>query len=127
MSDSPITTDEIDALLREAEGVLPEIPDVSFPPRRKRKKESVSTPVGVRDTCRQQLAQLGNIELEVRIELGRTTMRLEDVARLRKGSVVVLDRYVDEPVNVLVNGKAVARGRLIVVDGKFAVQLIEFL
>jgi len=76
---------------------------------------------------REQIASLGNIELEVRIELGQTTMLLSEVSNLRPGSVVILDKHVNELVNILVNGKAVARGELLVVNGYFCVRIKEFL
>lgn len=124
---STLTTEEMDSLLEDAEEWLPQIPEVEFPEM----EVPPATPekgcaTEISPAFRQQLATLGNIDLEVRIELGRTSMLLQDVTRLSRGSVVVLDRHVDEPVHVLINGKVVARGKLIVVDGKFSVQLVEF-
>ena len=68
---------------------------------------------------------LRDVELTVKIELGRTRMRLEDVLRLGHGAVVELDRLAGDPVDVFVNDRLVARGEVVVVDDKFAVRLTE--
>ncbi len=57
------------------------------------------------------LELLNDIDLNIRIELGRTQMYLEDVLKLRSGSVVTLDKLAGDPVDVLANGRIVARGR----------------
>ncbi|MEA2709578.1 MAG: flagellar motor switch protein FliN [Phycisphaerales bacterium] len=68
---------------------------------------------------------LHDVELTVKIELGRTKMRLDDVLRLGHGAVVSLDRLAGDPVDVFVNDRLVARGEVVVVDEKFAVRLTE--
>src|SRR5687767_4635694 len=68
---------------------------------------------------------LRDVELTVKIELGRTRMRLEDVLRLGHGAVVELDRLAGDPVDVFVNDRLVARGDVVVLDDKFAVRLTE--
>jgi len=66
-----------------------------------------------------------DVELTVRIELGRTKMRLDDVMRLGHGAVVELDRLAGDPVDVFVNDRLVARGEVVVLNDKFAVRLTE--
>jgi len=66
-----------------------------------------------------------DVELTVKIELGRTRMRLEDVLRLGHGAVVELDRLAGDPVDVFVNDRLVARGEVVVLNEKFAVRLTE--
>src|SRR5688500_14620835 len=66
-----------------------------------------------------------DVELTVRIELGRTRMRLEEVLRLGPGAVVELDRLAGDPVDVFVNDRLVARGEVVVLNDKFAVRLTE--
>lgn len=120
---SALTTEEIDRLLDGVEVDLPVLPEIE-----EAEKPAENDSRGARRAFfREQIASLGNIELEVRIELGQTTMLLSEVAKLRPGSVVILDKHVDELVNILVNGKAIARGKLLVVDGCFGVQIAEFL
>ena len=68
---------------------------------------------------------LGEVELDLRIELGRTRMRLEDVLQLRPGSVVTLDCGIDDPVEVFVNNRLIARGEILVMDNRFCVRITE--
>jgi flagellar motor switch protein FliN/FliY len=68
---------------------------------------------------------LRDVELHVRIELGRARMSLEDVLKLDEGSVVELDKLAGEPVDLLVNDRLVARGEVVVVNENFAVRVIE--
>ena len=68
---------------------------------------------------------LRDVELDVRIELGRTRMRIEDVLNLGDGAVLELDRLVGDPVDVFVNDQLVARGEVVVLNDRFAVRLTE--
>ncbi|RMF87855.1 MAG: flagellar motor switch protein FliN [Planctomycetota bacterium] len=65
------------------------------------------------------------VELDVKIELGRTHMYLEDVLRLRKGSVVPLDKLAGDPVDIYVNGRLVARGEVLVLNDNFCIRVAE--
>ncbi len=64
-------------------------------------------------------------QLELRIELGRTRMRRGEVRRLRSGSVIPLDKLAGEPVDLRAGGRRIARGELLVLDGKIAVRVVE--
>ena len=66
-----------------------------------------------------------DIPLNVRIELGRTKMRLEDVLALGKGSVVPLDQLAGEPLDIYVNDKLVAKGEVLVLHDNFCVRVTE--
>ena len=68
-----------------------------------------------------------DVELDLKIELGRTHMYLEDVLRLRKGSVVPLDKLAGDPVDVYVNGRLVARGEVLVLNDNFCVRVAELI
>ena len=68
---------------------------------------------------------LGEVELDLRIELGRTRMRLEDVLQLRVGSVVTLDNAASDPVEVYVNNRLIARGEMLVMNERFCVRITE--
>jgi flagellar motor switch protein FliN/FliY len=68
-----------------------------------------------------------DVELNLRIELGRTHMYLEDVLKLRKGSVVPLDKLAGDPVDVFVNGRLVARGEVLVLNDNFCVRVAELI
>ena len=64
-----------------------------------------------------------DIELDIAIELGRTKMTIKDILELTNGSIIELNRLAGEPVDVLVNGKVIARGEVIVIDENFGVRL----
>lgn len=68
---------------------------------------------------------LMDVDLEVKIELGRTDMTIESVLGLKKGSVVELDKLAGDPVDVLVNERPVARGEILVVNDNFCVRITE--
>jgi len=70
---------------------------------------------------------LMDVDLEVKIELGRTDMPIEDVLKLKKGSVVELDKLAGDPVDILVNDRPVARGEVLVVNDNFCVRVTEIL
>ncbi len=68
---------------------------------------------------------LMNVSLGVSAELGRCSMRVSDVLKLGKGSIVELDRLAGGPVDVLVNNRLVARGEIVAVDDRFGVRITE--
>jgi flagellar motor switch protein FliN/FliY len=68
-----------------------------------------------------------DVELDLKIELGRTHMYLEDVLRLRKGSVVPLDKMAGDPVDIYVNGRLIARGEVLVLNDNFCVRVAELI
>lgn len=66
-----------------------------------------------------------NIPVQVSLELGRTKMDLRDLLQLGQGSVIELERMIDDPLDVLVNGTLVAHGEVVVVDNKFGIRLTD--
>ncbi len=66
-----------------------------------------------------------DVSMNVAVELGRTTMRVKDVLGLGPGSVVELNKNAGEPVEVVVNGKVLARGEVVVIDENFGVRITE--
>lgn len=74
---------------------------------------------------RESLAMLKDVDLKVRIELGRTRMLVEDVLQLGGGSVVELDRLAGDPVDVYVNERLIARGEILVLNDNFCVRVGE--
>ena len=63
--------------------------------------------------------------MSVTVELGRSSLSVEEVLALGPGSVVELDKLAGEPVDVLVNGRLIARGEVVVVDENFGVRVTE--
>lgn len=68
-----------------------------------------------------------DVELEVKIELGRTSMYLEEVLRMKKGSVVTLDKLAGDPVDIYVNERLVARGEVLILNDNFCVRIAELI
>jgi flagellar motor switch protein FliN/FliY len=73
----------------------------------------------------QTLDVLLDIELPVTIRFGSVEMTLGDVMGLDAGSLVEFDRAPEEPVEVLVNGRVVARGEMVMVQGNYGVRIAE--
>lgn len=71
------------------------------------------------------LELLSDVNLNVKIELGRTRMLVEDVLRLSEGAVVELDKLAGDPVDVYVNDRHVARGEVLVLNDNFCVRINE--
>ncbi len=85
------------------------------------------TPNGATRTEDHQIDLLEDVELNVKIELGRTRMLVEDVLQLGEGSVVELDKLAGDPVDVLVNDRLVARGEVLVLNDNFCVRINEII
>lgn len=76
---------------------------------------------------RAELGMLQDVELDLRIELGRADLLIEEVVSLKAGSVVPLDKLAGDPVDILVNGRLIARGEVLVLNDNFCVRVAEIL
>ncbi len=79
------------------------------------------------DTPQNGIDLLADVNLNVKIELGRTRMLVEDVLRLGEGAVVELDKLAGDPVDVYVNDRPVARGEVLVLNDNFCVRINEII
>ena len=70
---------------------------------------------------------IGDVTLNVKIELGRTRMLVDDVLRLSEGAVVELEKLAGDPVDIYVNDRPVARGEVLVLNDNFCVRVNEIL
>ena len=66
-----------------------------------------------------------NVDLDLALEVGRTTISVRNLLQLNQGSVVELDRLAGEPLDVLVNNTLVAHGEVVVVNDKFGIRLTD--
>lgn len=73
------------------------------------------------------IGMLGDVDLDVRIELGRTRMLVDDVLKLSPDSVVELDKAAGDPVDIYVNDRHVARGEVLVLNENFCVRVNEII
>ena len=71
------------------------------------------------------LDRLTAVTVELTVQIGRTRMTLGEALALGPGSVVTLDRMADQPVDLLVNGKPIARGEVVVVDEEFGLRVTD--
>ncbi len=122
-----MTQDEIDQLI--SSGGLEEEPEIEeetseeeggedeFQDESEFDHESIYSPLDPK------LELLYDLQLPVSIELGRTNMLIRDILRLGRGSVIEFDKLVSEPVDVLINGKKVAEGEVVVIDKHFGIRI----
>jgi flagellar motor switch protein FliN/FliY len=74
-----------------------------------------------------ELSLLDDVDLQVKVELGRTRMYVQDILRLGPDAVVELDRSAGDPVDIYVNDRLVARGEVLVLDDNFCVRVTEII
>jgi flagellar motor switch protein FliN len=72
-----------------------------------------------------ELERLHDVPVELAVEIGRTRMTIRETLALGPGSVVTLNRLAGEPVDLLVNGKPIARGEVVVIDEEFGLRVTE--
>lgn len=127
--DAGISQQDIDSLLKQAQDAIASIdaPESdSLPPG----AASFQLPRFSSHSATAEAASLEllhEVELDLKIELGRTHMYLEDVLKLRQGSVVPLDKLAGDPVDVYVNGRLIARGEVLVLNDNFCVRVAELI
>ena len=71
------------------------------------------------------LQPLHDVPVELAVEIGRTRMTIGETLALGPGSIVSLNRLAGEPVDLLVNGRPIARGEVVVVDEEFGLRVTE--
>lgn len=76
---------------------------------------------------KRELDFLLDIPLEISVELGRTSMLINDLLQLGQGSVIELSKLAGEPLEILVNHKLIARGEAVVVNEKFGVRITDII
>lgn len=135
--------------------LTPEIPDMTSPPTPAAHAVSEEPPTAAQSMVRQSgqasrdmpsvqhvqfmqfdeaqsahaagnLDLLMDVPLPVIVELGRTTMLVRDIMALGPGSVIELEKAAGENVDILVNGRLIARGEVVVIEENFGVRIVEF-
>ncbi len=66
-----------------------------------------------------------DVELPITVSFGETEMQLKDILKLGVGSVIELDKSVNDPVTVIVNQKPIAKGEVVMVEGNYGVRILE--
>jgi len=83
---------------------------------------AVSTP---KETA--NLTLILDVPLQFTVELGRTQKTIKEILELGPGAIVELDKLAGEPVDILVNGKPIAKGEVVVIDESYGVRITEIL
>ena len=68
---------------------------------------------------------IGDIPVELVVELGRKKMLLRNIATLKADDIVDLEQTVDAPLNIVVGGKILAKGELVMVNGRVGLRIVE--
>ena len=71
------------------------------------------------------LARVHDVPVEIAVEIGRTRMTISETLSLGPGAIVSLNRLAGEPVDLLINGKPIARGEVVVIDEEFGLRITE--
>ena len=71
------------------------------------------------------LALVLEVPVELAVEIGRTTMTVRETLAIAPGSIIALDRMAGEPVDLLVNGRQIARGEVVAIDEEFGLRVTE--
>ncbi|GBF48996.1 endoflagellar motor switch protein [Leptospira ryugenii] len=125
--------DDLDALVGAGPGISddggPSFADIaaalgpSSTPSPQKSSQKAQSAGGGGNTANLNL--LLDVTLQLTIELGRTSMYIKDVLMLTEGTVVELDKNIGEELDILANGKLVGRGKLIVLDDYYGVQITQ--
>lgn len=75
----------------------------------------------------ESISLIRDVPLEVTVELGRTSKSISDILEFAPGTIIELDKIAGEPIDVLVNGKFVAKGEVVVIEESFGVRIMEII
>ena len=75
----------------------------------------------------ESIGLIKDVPLEVTVELGRTTKSISDILEFAPGTIIELDKIAGEPIDILVNGKFVAKGEVVVIEESFGVRIMEII
>ena len=129
-----MTADEAETLaaamaaINQVQGVADSVSPPAAAPSPADNAQAFSAPVFGEhdpDSPKEGMDLLSDVHMDVRIELGRTNMFVEDVLKLGDGAVVELDKLAGDPVDVFVNNRKVARGEVLVLNDMFCVRISE--
>ena len=79
------------------------------------------------DFDKNNIGLLMDVPLQIAVELGRTTKKIREILEFGQGSIIELDKLAGEPVDILVNGKIIAKGEVVVIDESFGVRITDII
>ena len=68
-----------------------------------------------------------DVPLEVTVELGRTNKSISEILEFKPGTIVELNKVAGDPIDILVNGKLVAIGEVVVIDENFGIRIVDII
>ena len=110
-----------------------QMPNMSSPPPSLQRPINVqpaqfqSFDSGIQPFEAQNIGLLMDVPLQITVELGRTTKKIKEILEFGQGSIIELDKLAGEPVDILVNGKHVAKGEVVVIDESFGVRITDII
>ena len=78
-------------------------------------------------TSQENIGLIMDVPLEVTVELGRTKKSIAEILDFAPGTIIELDKIAGEPIDVLVNGKFVAKGEVVVIEESFGIRVTEII
>lgn len=82
---------------------------------------------GMAEAERKNIGLLMDVPLQIAVELGRTTKKIREILEFGQGSIIELDKLAGEPVDIMVNGKTIAKGEVVVIDESFGVRITDII
>jgi flagellar motor switch protein FliN/FliY len=127
-SEAKVDQASIESLNNEAQSALSSLDEAAAPLPPGVKAFEFKDLFGAQPANEQaSLNLLNDVQLDLKIELGRTQMHLDDVLRLKQGAVVALDKLAGDPVDIYANGRLIARGEVLVLNDNFCVRVAELI
>jgi flagellar motor switch protein FliN/FliY len=117
---------QLETPLTEAPAPPPEAPAMRAPiPPAAPAEMPAALPTAAGSTEQRNLDLLLEMELEVAIRFGRREMLLRDILELNAGAVVEFEQHIEDPVDLLLGGRVIGRGEVVVVDGNYGLRVSE--
>ncbi len=124
-SEEPPSETDIDTLLAQASAAPGAEPDKAAAPAAEFSFDDIQAETAASE--KPNIDILKDVGLNVRVELGRRKMFIEDILKLSKGTVVELDKLAGDPLDILVNDKLVAQGEVLVLNENFCIRITRVL
>ena len=123
-----MSQEEIDALINSGTSEAKPLAEEQRPETPQAQELSTkSKPNNTSANASPKLELLLDLQLPVSIELGRTNMLIKEILQLGRGSVIEFDKLVSEPVDVIINGKKIAEGEVVVIDKHFGIRITQLI
>ena len=116
--------------------MYPQMPPMGMPMYQQMPMQSVNvqpaqfqtfTPQAQQPVAQENMGLIMDVPLEVTVELGRTKKSIADILDFAPGTIIELDKIAGEPIDVLVNGKFVAKGEVVVIEENFGIRVTEII